>query len=292
MPFYQDALIWPPFLFVNIMMIRKFRVLFALLFILATPLYLSSMGCASSKSGKQSYASQAQAAFQEAEEALDGGEYLEAVRRFNLIRTRFPYSRYAPLADLRIADAYFMQDKFATAIEQYRTFLKLYANHPRVTYARWRVAFSFYKQMPEDWLFLPPGYERDLDRARDARRELKFFLRQNPNTKYTKVARKYLLLSKRRLADHELYVAKFYLQRKNPRAAALRLTYLLQNYQGLGLDAPALFLLARAYLELKDVDKAAVALRDLIRVHPRSTYAAKARTYIKRHGLQSKISGK
>lgn len=245
-------------------------------------------GCVTGSSGRvASYSDQAQAAFAEAEDAFEGGEYLEAIRRYNLVRTKFPYSQLAPISDLRIADAYFEQEKYATAIEQYRTFIKLYADHPEHVYANWRVAFCFYKQMPEDWFLLPPGYERDLARARDAQREIAYFLERHGKSKYAPEARRRLLESKRRLADHEMYVATFYLERSNPRAAAMRLTYLLKNYSGLGLDAQALYLLAKAYLELKDVDKALVALNDLIKVHPKSDEAQRARVYLREHNLMT-----
>lgn len=244
-----------------------------------------STGCATT-TANASYSSQAQALYEDAQETLEDGEFSEAIRRFNLVRTRYSYSKYAALSDLRIADAYFVQEKYATAIEQYRTFNKLYAGHSESTYAHWRVALAFFKQMPTDNIILPPGYERDLARARDAEREIRLFIKRNPSTKYTKDARRYLLLARRRLADHELYVATFYLTRNNPRAAALRLTYLLKNYTGLGLDPQALFLLARAYIELKDVDKALVALKDLVRVHPQSEYAQKALDYVDRYQLK------
>ena len=81
-------------------------------------------------------------------------------------------------------------------------------------------------------------------------------------------------------------MAEFYIKRDNPRAAALRLTYLLKNYSGLGLDPKALFLLARAYMEMGDVNKATTALGDLIEVHPDSDMAAKARAYLRRHNLR------
>lgn len=231
------------------------------------------------------YNAQAAAWYKDAELSFQGADYLEAIRRYNLIRAKFPYTSYAKLADLRIADAYFAQEKYATAVEQYRTFSKLYPEHPKVLYAKWRVAYSFYEQMPKDWFLIPPGYERDLARARDAEREMRFFLRRHSKSEYAAEAKMKLALVRRRLADHEFYVARFYLKRKNPQAAALRLTYMLKNYSGLGLDPNALFLLARAYLELKDVDKALVALRDLIDVHPQSHLAGLAKEYVQMHGL-------
>ncbi|MEM1349911.1 MAG: outer membrane protein assembly factor BamD [Myxococcota bacterium] len=234
----------------------------------------------------EGYAQQAERAYKSAEKAFRSKDFLEAIRRYNIIRTKFPYSRFAKLADLRIADAYFEQEKYATAVEQYRNFTKLYPDHRQVTYAAWRVALSFYEQMPDDYWPLPPGYERDLARARDAEREVRYFMRRYPDTEYSEGANAKLLEIRRRLADHEFYVATFYLKLENPRAAALRLTYLLQNYSGLGLDPNALFLLARSYLELKDVGKAVRALTDLVEVHPKHPLAADARRYMRRHGLK------
>jgi outer membrane protein assembly factor BamD len=232
------------------------------------------------------YTAQAKAIWDKAERSLGDEDYLEAIRLYNLLRTQFTYSSYVALADLRIGDAYFAQEKYATAVEQYRTFIKLHPNHEQTTYASWRIAFAFYNQMPDDWFFLPPSYERELARARDAERELRIFLKRFPETRYTAEATRYHLLTRRRMADHELYVATFYMKRKNPRAAALRLTYLLQNYSGLGLDPNALFLLARAYVELGDMDRALIALKDLVEVHPQHELSGKARLWLARHNLK------
>ena len=242
-------------------------------------------GAGAESGPQQAYADEVQRAFVSAEEAFESGDFLEAVRRFNRVRTKYPYSRYAALAELRIADAYFAQEKYASAIEQYRTFAKLHPNHPQETYARFRVALSFFEQMPDDvWIF-PPAYERDLARARDAERELRFFLNRYGDDEYGPRARRLLRLVRRRLADHELYVARFYLDRQNPRAAARRLVGLLQDYPGLGLGPQALFLLARSYLELGDTDRARAALDDLIRNHPESSLAEDARDYLERHDI-------
>jgi outer membrane protein assembly factor BamD len=240
---------------------------------------------ATAQTPDDAYSAQAQEVWDRAERAFSSNDFLEAIRLYNMVRTQYTYSAYVALADLRIADAYFEQERFATSIEQYRTFIKLYPNHERILYANWRIAHAFYRQVPDDWFFLPPAYERELARARDAERELRLFLRRFPNTEFTEQANRFLLLSRRRLADHELYVATFYLERDNPRAAAMRLTYLLQNYSGLGLDPNALFLLARAYVELKDVDRALIALKDLVETHPQHPLTKKALAWANQHKL-------
>lgn len=253
--------------------------------ILLLALLVLCTACATGTSAKSDYQSQVERAFAQAEQAMERKDYTDAVARYNAIRSRFPYSQYATLAELRLADAYFEEAKFPSAIAQYRNFIKLHPNHPKVPYASFRVAESFNGQLPQDWLLLPPSYERELASARDAEREYEFFLKKFPGSEFEGDARKKLALVKRRLADHEMYVAQFYLKRDNPRGAAMRLTYLLDKYSGVGLDAQALFLLARSYIELKDTGKARTALDDLIENFPDTSLAREAQAYLRRYPL-------
>lgn len=241
--------------------------------------------CATAKSDMPPPRSPVEAAFQKAERAMERGDYIDATARYNAIRAQYPYSQFATMSELRLADAYFEEGNFASAISQYRTFIKLHPSHPQVAYASYRVAESFAGQMPKPFFLLPPTHERELVSTRDAERELEFFLKKYPDNEYTAAAKRKLAEVRRRLADHEMYVAQFYLKRKNPRAAAMRLGYLLENYSGVGLDAQALFLLARSYLELGDLARARTALDDLVENFEGDPLARQARNYIRRHNL-------
>ncbi|MGM0555893.1 MAG: outer membrane protein assembly factor BamD [Myxococcota bacterium] len=261
------------------------RVLHILLLLIVT---CSASACAGAKQQQEkpeTYAEVVEQRFQSAEADFEDGRYLDAIRKFNTISNKFPYSRYAALAELRVADAHFEQEQYATAVEQYRNFIQLHPNHEKRTYAHFKVALAFYELMPDDWFFAPPAYERDLAKTKDAARELRFFVKNYPDSKYSERAEKLLAQARRRLADHEFYVAKFYMKRENYEASSMRLTYLLKNYSGLGLDAPALLLLAKAYLNLGDLDRATDALADLITVHPESEYAEQAREYVAEYDL-------
>ena len=67
--------------------------------------------------------------------------FWRAISYFTFVKNRFPFSRYATLAELRIADAFFAQDKFADAADAYKLFIRFHPNHPEVTdgYAAYRV---------------------------------------------------------------------------------------------------------------------------------------------------------
>ncbi|RMG12456.1 MAG: outer membrane protein assembly factor BamD, partial [Deltaproteobacteria bacterium] len=189
-------------------------------------------------------------AYERGLEALRGGEYQLAIGRFEALRTRHPYSRYAPLAELRIADALFGQGSFLEAAERYRTFVKLRPTHPEADYAAYREALSLYREAPSDFFLFPPSYEKDLEPIRELTGVLERFLRTYPDSRYAPEARELLAKARRRLALHELYVADFYRRRGHWRGAAGRLETVLRDFSGLGFDARARVELAEAYAHL------------------------------------------
>lgn len=240
-------------------------------------------GCATTTQlDELSYADQAEYIFQLGERAFERRDYLNAMSHYNTVRNEFPYSRWAAMANLRIADAYFEQEQYASAVQQFRAFIQLYPRHEEVEYAFWRIANAFYEQMPSEFFILPPAYERDLSSTRDAVREMQLFLRRYENSEFSEEANRKLRRALRRLADHEFYVATFYLDRENPRAAANRLTFLLRNYAGLGLDPEALYLLGRAYLQLDEPERAVLAWTDLIEAYPDHNRSREVRPHLER----------
>jgi outer membrane protein assembly factor BamD len=238
------------------------------------------------KPAEDDYSGQAKYSYEEGMEALEGGDYLEASKQFNYVRTKFPYSKYATLATLRVADTHFKQDQYPEAIEAYRRFIQLHPTHPDVPYAQYKIGISFYEELPGDWFFMPPAYEKDLTSTEDAERELRKFLELYPNTQYAEDVGEKLAIVRQRLADHEFFVATFYMQQEQPRAAAMRLQVLLERFPGIGFDQEALFLLGKSYLLLKDVGQAVHTWKQLIDQYPDHPLAVEADNYIRTHDLR------
>lgn len=238
-------------------------------------------GCASIPPEVKNAETEAERLYLLGEHRMDRGDYSGAIEKYDAVRNEHPYSRYATEADLRIADAYFEQDQYSSAAEQYRTFIKLHPKHEEIPYARFRIGEAMYEKMPNDWFFLPPTYERDLTSTRSAVDALRTFLEKHPESEKAARGRKMLSKARRRLADHEVYVANFYLERDNPEGAKMRLEYLLNNYSGLGLDARALYMLAKSHHRLGDIEEARTALEDLLEYHSDSSYAERAKRYMK-----------
>lgn len=247
--------------------------------------------CASKqKPAKTDYSGQAQYAYDQAKEAAASSEFLEAVKLFNHVRTKFPYSDKAALASLGIGDVYFEQDQMPSAIEAYKRFIQLHPTHPEIPYARYKIALAYYKQLPGDWFFMPPAYEKDLASTDEAQIALKRFLDNHPNSTYAEEVAQKLSEVRGRLAEHEFFVGTFYLEREEPRSAAQRFAYLLENYPGLGFDEEALFLLGKSFLLLRDLEKATNTWSSLVAQYPDHPFAIEASRYMQRHGLNARSS--
>lgn len=244
---------------------------------------LGGTGCASVQ-GNDAATPQdaARAAYETAEETFEGANYLEAIREFQEIKTKHPYSTYAPLAELRLGDCQFEMGKYLEAVEIYRAFVRFHPHHARVGYARFRIGESYVREMPEDWFFMPPAYEKDQAATRDAVRALDRFLEKHPDDEKVKEAKEMRTATRRRLADHEAYVANFYLKRDRPAAAAGRLEGLVTRYPDVGLAQDALLTLGAVYRDqLDEPAKAYNAFRRLIEMFPKDERAAVARRHLK-----------
>ncbi len=84
----------------------------------------------------------------------------------------------------------------------------------------------------------------------------------------------------RRLTDHELYVAKFYLDRGHPAATVARLEAMVRDYPGAMREPEILLLLGKTYLQMKKNPEARAAFVKLESTYPSDFRAKKAHLYI------------
>lgn len=245
----------------------------------ALALSLGLPACAAPQKPR-TYADEARLAYENAMDPFNDDDCLTAEPMFRKIRSDFPYSRYAALAELREADCLERADKHAEAIEIYQRFARVRASHEDVPYARFKAAQAQFEQIPSEWFASPPAHERDLRAARDALRDLRRFLLDYPADEHAKEAAKMEERTLKLLAQHELFVADFYLRRDHPEAALGRIREMLESYDGSGYEPEALFLLARTQLMMKEPDAAHATFRALMERYPRSGMAVQAQRFL------------
>jgi outer membrane protein assembly factor BamD len=214
--------------------------------------------------------------FQAGEELLKDGSYPEAQKFFDYVKTKFPFSKYAALADLRSADAKFKQGQFAEAADAYLNFVKLHPNHEDVDYAEYRAGESYFKDAPSEFALFPPASEKDLRQVKKASDALHAFLTKHPTSKRVPDAKKLLGEIDDRLAGHEWYVGEFYFKRGHWAGAAGRYEALVDKYPASKHASEALLKAARSWLELGEKFRARTALQKLVVEHPQDPRRAEA----------------
>ncbi|CAN5691671.1 hypothetical protein BH11MYX4_BH11MYX4_36140 [soil metagenome] len=241
-----------------------------------------------------SYTADSKRAYDQAMVEFTAHNWIEAQALMREVKRKYSYSKYARLAELRIADADYEQDKYAEAIRGYRQFVHDHRSDvDEVSYARSRIAESQYAQISESFL-LPTADERDQAVIIDAFKELKSYVHDYPNAKESQKIRELLADVTARLMRHELYVARFYLQRDNFDAAVLRIQYAMRTFAGgpsvrepaptdpidSGLEAEALLLLGEVYLKMHKFVDARESFAVLLRDYPKSPLTVQATNYL------------
>jgi outer membrane protein assembly factor BamD len=249
-------------------------------------LWLFGAGCAAAQGEPESalqYTENAKRAYEEALEAYFDRDWEEATLLFQEVRRKYGYSRYARLAELRMADANLHQENFGEAIAGYKAFVHDYPNDAEVPYARYRISKALFAQSSQS-LLLPPLEERDLAAVNDAYEAIRSFLGDYPNYKHVRELEYMLEVVTGLLVRHELYVARFYLDRDNFDAAVNRIQYALRTFEASGLEAEAMVLLGETYLKLKQRDKARAVFRHVLLKYPDSPFTLAARRFLAKLG--------
>jgi len=215
------------------------------------------------------------AVFADAEEAFQEEKYLLALEKYRDVKNRFPYSARAADAEMRIADTLYSQESYLEAASAYEIFRELHPSHSKSDYVQYRIAMSYYSQ-------IPGNSARDLTAAHRAIDEFNRLAEKFPGSRYVSEARQLVAEARRRLAEHENYVADFYFQRKHYLSASYRYSALLQDYPNLGYDEEALYRLAKSYQFMKMASNAKDAWRRLLKQFPASPYLGEARAMIER----------
>ncbi len=218
--------------------------------------------------GKVKFKGDAKENYDAGMELLHDKSFPESQKFFEFVKTKFPFSKYAALCDLRLADLKFAQDQFTAAADAYAEFVKLHPTQDEVDYAEYRIALSYFRDAPGDFFLFPPAYEKDERQVLKAKQALDKFLQAHPDSKHAAEATKLLGKVNGRLASHEWYVGEYYFKHRRWAGAAGRYETLVDKYPGSSQEPEALMKLARAYIAMDEKHRARTALQKLVVKHP------------------------
>lgn len=175
--------------------------------------------------------------------------YQAAIDAFQEVVDNYPYSEYAVLAELAIADAYFDDERYEEALSYYQDFPELHPNHERVPYTMLRAALCHYERTRDP--------SRDQRPTRDAIAQLDKLMSAFPYAPEAERAEALWRELRSRLGESVMRIADFYMEREEWQSAADRYRSVLNEFPGLGLDAQALYKLGVCYQRMNLEDEAA-----------------------------------
>ena len=165
-------------------------------------------------------------------EAFNNGEYREAIESFETLKDWYPFSKYAILAELKIADAHYRLAEYDEAIFAYEEFENLHPRNEAVPYVIYQIGRCYYDQIDT--------IDRDQTTARKALATFKRLTSKFPEDGYALKARPHIIQCHKSLAHHEFYVGQFYYKSKHYKAALHRFKSVLSNYPDVGVHYEAL----------------------------------------------------
>ena len=216
--------------------------------------------------------------YKNAREELDSGNFSGAVKAYEALEAKYPFGRYAQQAQLDIAYAYYKDGETAQLVSAADRFLKLHPNHPNADYALYIKALAYFK--PDLGIFgeilnLDPS-ERDPKALRESFEVFKELVTRFPDSRYSDDSRARMSFLVNALAKHDVAVARYYLSRGAPLAAANRAQNVLQRYPQAPAIEDALVISVQAYEQMGMPELAGTSRRVLEKNFPKNNMIAKA----------------
>ncbi len=238
------------------------------------------------------YTDSAKHAYDLAMEQFNAHDWLQAENALREVKRKYSYSKYARLAELRLADLDLLQEKYPEAIHGYKDFIHAHrSDAEEIAYARGKIAEAMCAEIPDSAL-LPASEERDQASVVDAYKELKSYIADYPDAKEAPHMRTLLSSVTGRLVRHELYVARYYAHLDNLDAAVARIQYAMANYalgsgahgggtnESVDLEAEALLLLGETYMRKHKWPEARAAFEAIVHSYADSSLVIPARNYL------------
>ena len=160
------------------------------------------------------------------------GKYRKSIEQFEKIRDWYPFSKFAILAELKIADAHYELKEYEEAIFAYEEFENLHPRNEAIPYVIYKIGRCYFDQIDT--------VDRDQTSAKKAFDTFQRLNRQFPENQYANRADGHIKKSLKSLAGHDLYVGLFYFKSKHYKAALNRFKSILSNYPDVGVHQKAL----------------------------------------------------
>ncbi len=190
--------------------------------------------------------------FNDAEKSMAKGNWSEAAKGFEALDAIYPFGSYTEQGQLDQIYAYYKNGDGDEVIDSADRYINLHPLAPHVDYAYYMKGLAEYEAgltwLQRKWGSSPAP--RDMTEKKQAFLAFEQIVRLYPQSPYAKDAALHMAYIRNMLAEQQLLIADYYMQRKAYVAAADRAAFVVAHFNGSPQVIPALVLMVKAYRKL------------------------------------------
>src|SRR5262245_10790265 len=214
----------------------------------------------------------AEALYEEGTRYFAEKRYARAIDTLTKLKTDYPFSPQLTEAELKVDDAYYLNQQYPEAINAFKEFQSMHPTNENIAFVVYRLGQAHLDQFT--------SIERDQKNTEIAKAYFENVITNYPKSPYAAPAREQLAKCVGYLAEYDFNVASFYLKQEKYPAARERFEEIVRKYRGTPVAAKSLFFLGESYRKEKNNVKAALAYEALLQHYPESKFAPEAKTYL------------
>jgi outer membrane protein assembly factor BamD len=213
-----------------------------------------------------------QALFDEGMRAFNDKKYVRALDSFTKLRTNYPFSPLMTQVELKIADAYYLNQQYPEAVSAFKEFQSMHPTNENMPLVTLRLGQAHFDQFS--------ATDREQKNTAIAKGYFDNVVTNYPKSPQAAEAKDKLAKSLEYLAEHEFNIAQFYFQQEKFPAARDRFEEIIRKYKSTPTAVKSLFYLGECYRKEKNSVRAALAYEALIQHYPQSKFAAEAKSQL------------
>lgn len=222
--------------------------------------------CATKEHSAEAYKNYtAKQIYRSGEKSLAKQDYRDAIKYFEAIDALYPFDPEAEQGQLKVIDAYYKSEDYASALAAANRYIHLYPEGEHTDYVYYMKGVV---NLNRDRSLLQKIYPRkpeklDVSNLREAYVDFEALLQKFPRSTYAKDAKKQLDEVRHMLVAHDLHIATFYFERKAYVAAINRANDIVKHFSNTPQVKEALKIIIKSYRALGLEKQESDALRAL-----------------------------
>ena len=170
-------------------------------------------------------------------DAYENGRYHKAIEKFQRLKDFYPFSKYAILAELKIADSHYQREEYEEAIFEYENFERLHPRNEAIPYVIYQIGRCYFDQIDTT--------DRDQTAAHKALEAFQRLRKQFPDDQYARRSEEHISRCLKSLAGHTYRIGVYYYKTKHYKAALQRFMTVISDYPDVGYHQQALEYIAK-----------------------------------------------